>query len=104
MDKQKDMYRISLLLLPLLTFSFQALSQDSVHARKFVYYPHSSPRKWNTSIGIVGTTMPYEITEEIHYRIPAADLHVLPSISKNFKIDGRLNFQGIQNLITTGPR
>ncbi|MFL5741626.1 MAG: hypothetical protein ACJ75B_15480 [Flavisolibacter sp.] len=90
--------------MPLLTFSFLALGQDSVHARKFLYYPHSSPRKWNTSVGITGTTMPYEITEEIHYRIPAADLHVQHSVSKNFKIDGRLIIQAVQNLVTIGPR
>ena len=72
--------------------------------QKFIYFPLPMDRKWTTSIGFTATTMPYEITEEIHYRIPAVDFHVLKKVTNGIAIDGRINFQAIQNLITLGPR
>ena len=70
---------------------------------KFIYFPHPMGRKWTSSIGFTATTMPYEITEEIHYRIPAGDFHVLRKVNNKIYVDGRINFQVIQNLVTLGP-
>ena len=61
-------------------------------------------KPWQASIGITATSMPMEITEELRFRIPAGDLHVLRRLSKNLYLDSRLSFQVLQNLVTVGPR
>lgn len=71
---------------------------------KYVYFPHPLTRNWTTSIGITATTMPYEITEELHYRVPALDVHTLKKINDHFLIDARGSLQVFQNLITIGPK
>jgi hypothetical protein len=72
--------------------------------QKFIFFPHPMTQNWSTSIGVTATTLPYDITEEFHHRVPAGDLHVLRKISNNVNLDGRLSFQLLQNLITVGPR
>lgn len=71
--------------------------------QKYIYFPFPAQRGLTASIGLTGTTMPYEITEEIHYRIPAGDFHFIKKITKNLLLDGRADFQVIQNLFTLGP-
>ncbi|MER3464200.1 MAG: hypothetical protein C4329_07070 [Chitinophagaceae bacterium] len=71
---------------------------------KFIYYPHPLIRKWTTSVGIIATTMPYEITEELHYRIPAIDVYTVHRITDHFSIDARGSIQGVQNIFTIGPK
>jgi hypothetical protein len=71
---------------------------------KFIYFPHPQVRKSTTSIGISATTMPYEITEELHYRIPALDVHTLRKINDHFHLEGRASIQGVQNLLMIGPK
>ncbi len=89
----------------LISFFFISLrAQDSIETQKFIYFPYPSQHKWTTSIGFTGTTMPYEITEELHYRIPAGDFQAVRRFTKHFSLDARLSFQFIQNLITLGPR
>lgn len=79
-------------------------SQDvSIQHQKFIFFPHPLPHKWMASIGLTATTMPYEITEELHYRIPAIDFHALRKVSDKWYIDGRVNVQAVQNIITVGP-
>lgn len=75
-----------------------------IEQQKFIYFPHPMTHKWSTSIGLTATTLPYDITEELHYRVPAVDFHVIRKISKKVNLDGRISFQGLQNLITVGPR
>ena len=85
-------------------YGHMVYGQDSAMARqKFIYFPHSLQHKWTTSIGLTGTTMPYEITEELHYRIPAGDFHVLRKLSDQWSLDGRINFQIVQNIVSLGP-
>jgi hypothetical protein len=72
--------------------------------QKFIYFPHPMTNKWSTSIGVTATTLPYDITEEFHHRVPAGDLHVLRKISSKVNVDARLSFQLLQNLITVGPK
>jgi hypothetical protein len=44
------------------------------------------------------------ITEEAHFRVPAADIHVLKKIAGKVYLDGRVNAQILQNLVSLGPR
>jgi len=86
-------------------FCLTAAAQDiPIDHQKFTYFPYSPQRTWTTSIGITATTMPYEITEELHYRIPALDVHILTKLGKHLHLDTRASIQAIQNQITMGPR
>jgi hypothetical protein len=53
---------------------------------------------------LTATTLPYDITEELHFRVPAGDLHVLRKLSEKMNLDVRIAFQGLQNLVTIGPQ
>jgi len=80
-------------------------AQDiGIEGQKRILFPYPMDRKWQASIGITATSMPMEITEELRYRIPAGDLHVLRRLSKQLYLDGHLSFQVLQNLVTIGPR
>jgi len=84
---------------------FPAHSQDKpFQDQKRILFPYPLHKKWTTSIGLTLTTMPYEITEEVHLRVPAGDFHVVRQLKNKFYLDGRINFQILQNLITIGPR
>lgn len=93
-------------LLSLLLFcTLAARSQDTAtHRLKGVFFPYPMDRGWKASIGFTNTTMPYDITEEVHYRIPALDVHILRKLSPNFYTDIRASVQVLQNLISIGPR
>jgi hypothetical protein len=80
-------------------------AQDlAVEGQKRVFFPYPMDKGWQTSVGFTSTTMPREITEEAHFRLPAGDLHVLRKLGKKLYADARLNFQVVQNLVTLGPR
>lgn len=80
------------------------IAQDfPIEQQKFIYFPHPTSQKWTTSVGVIATTLPYDITEELHYRVPAADFHVVRKISNKVNFDGRVSFQVLQNLFTVGP-
>lgn len=79
--------------------------QDSLmNGQKRIFFPYPMSKKWQTSIGVTSTTLPYEITEELHFRVPAGDFHVLRKLTNKTYLDARINFQVLQNLITLGPR
>jgi hypothetical protein len=87
----------------------EAMSQsgkDSTNGRKlhFIYFPQTPNRKWTFGMGITATTLPYEITEELHYRIPALEFVALHRINKHFSALGRASMQGFQNYFSVGPR
>lgn len=85
-------------------FCLSATAQNvPIDHEKFTYFPYPTQHKWTTSIGITATTMPYEITEELHYRIPAVDLHILRRLSPHWHADFRAGIQGIQNHFSIGP-
>lgn len=48
--------------------------------------------------------MPYEVTEELHYQVPALDVHSIIKLSKHLSLDARAQVQVIQNLVSVGPR
>ncbi len=82
-----------------------ACAQDiPIQQQKRMYFPYPMNKTWQTSLGFTVTTMPYEITEEIHFRVPAGDFHVLRRLGDKTFLDGRINFQAVQNIISLGPR
>ncbi|RYY97575.1 MAG: hypothetical protein EOO11_10495, partial [Chitinophagaceae bacterium] len=91
------------LLLPGLAPTLRA--QDSLPPDlKYVYFPLAPQRPWTVAAGITATTMPYEITEELHYRIPALEVHALRRLGGGFALDARASIQVLQNYISLGPR
>lgn len=86
-------------------FCLPALAQDVPAAgQKRIFFPYPMDRSWQVSVGFVSTTMNRAITEEAHFRVPAGDIHVLKKIAGKVYLDGRVNFQILQNLVTLGPR
>lgn len=82
-----------------------ATAQDFQNEQqKFIYFPHSMSQKWSTSVGLTATTLPYDITEEMHFRVPAGDFHIARKINNRVNLNGRISFQVLQNLFTIGPR
>lgn len=80
-------------------------AQDtSLYKHKSIFFPYPMTRNWTTSIGFTNTTMPYDVTEEAHFRIPAIDFHVIRRLGGKFYLDGRVSAQVLQNLVTMGPR
>jgi hypothetical protein len=75
-----------------------------IEQQKFIYFPHPMNSKWTTSLGLTATTLPYDITEELHYRVPAGDFHVIRKIGNKVNLDGRVSIQLLQNLATVGAR
>ena len=94
-------------ILPLLFCSFciASFAQDiPAEGQKRIFFPYPMDKGWQTSIGFTATTMPRDITEEAHFRVPALDVHVLRKLGKKLYVDARVNSQVVQNLITIGPR
>ncbi|HEX2607865.1 MAG TPA: hypothetical protein VHK91_10815 [Flavisolibacter sp.] len=71
---------------------------------KYLFFPYPLDKNWHVSLGFTLTTMPEDITEEVQIRAPAGDFHVLRKLGKGFYLDGRVNFQVLQNHISIGPR
>lgn len=59
---------------------------------------------WKSSLGFVLTTMPQDITEEQHYRVPAIGFHILKKVSQKLYLDGHINAQILQNMVSLGSR
>jgi hypothetical protein len=83
--------------------SYASAQDIPIQQQKRIYFPYPMDEKWETSIGFTVTTMPYEITEEVHFRVPAGDFHVLRKLGDKTFLDGRINFQVLQNIISLGP-
>jgi hypothetical protein len=90
----------------LLFFSLHTVYAQNPEPLKqsYLFFPYPMDKKWHTSLGATFTNIPDEVTEEARPRVPAGDLHLLRKINSKFAIDGRLNFQVIQNHISVGPR
>lgn len=88
-----------------LFFPFCVAAQDIPAAgQKRIFFPYPMDRPSQTSIGFTATTLNRDITEEAHFRIPAIDIHTIKNLGGKFYLDGRLNLQVLQNLVTLGPR
>jgi hypothetical protein len=95
----------SLLLLFTISFYTVLQAQDTAaHHFKGVFFPYPMDRPAKFSIGFTGTTLPYDITEEAHFRVPALDVHLLKRLSPKLALHIGGSLQGFQNLITAGPR
>src|SRR5689334_12403258 len=102
----------TLLRLAILVLAFAASPEGRAQNRfdsasrhlKYIYFPKAPQRKWTVGMGITTTTMPYEITEEIHYSIPALEVAVLRRLGNKVSLYGRGSLQGFQNLFSVGPR
>ena len=82
-----------------------ATAQDiPAEGQKRIFFPYPMDRSWQTSVGFIATTMNRAITEEAHFRVPSGDIHVLKNISGPVYLDSRFNIQGLQNLVSLGPR
>ncbi len=89
----------------LFVFCLPALAQDiPAEGQKRIFFPYPMDRSWQVSVGFIATTMNRAITEEAHFRVPAGDLHVLKKIAGKVYLDGRINFQVLQNHFQLGPR
>lgn len=93
------------ILFAVLLLGLSASAQDSIVPRlKGVYFPYPMERAAKFSIGFTSTTMPYDVTEELHFRVPAVEARLLKRISKSLQVDARASIQVFQNLVTLGPR
>jgi len=73
--------------------------------QSYIFFPYPIyGKKWHSSIGFTMTKFPQEITEETQVRVPAGDYHVTRKIYKGFYMDGRINFQVVQNHFSLGSR
>ena len=81
-------------------------AQDTTHLmQSYIFFPYPIyGNKWHSSIGFTLTQMPRDITEEVQVRAPAGDYHVTRKLFKGFYLDGRINFQIVQNHFSLGPR
>jgi hypothetical protein len=82
-----------------------SFAQDRpIQEQKRIFFPHPLSKGWQVSVGFISTTMPQEITEEAHFRVPAADLHILRKLGGKLYLDSRVNSQVLQHLVSLGPR
>src|SRR5258706_15161683 len=82
-------------------------AQDSIPlaTTKYIFFPYPvSNKTWYFSLGLALTAMPQDIADEVQVRVPAIDYHVLRGMPKGFYLDGRINFQLIQNQASIGWR
>src|SRR4030081_2040701 len=71
-----------------------AYSQDiPVAQQKYIYFPYPMDHQWRSSIGLTLTTLPQDITEEQHYRLPAIDYHILKKLGNKVYLNGRVDVQ-----------
>ena len=92
------------LLLLFLRCAVLGAQDSSMHHFKGVFFPYPMDRGSKFSVGFTNTTLPYDITNDVHFRVPALDLHWLKRITPALAMDIRANVQVLQNLFTAGPR
>ncbi len=74
-------------------------------AQPTVYFPQAPPvGKWRRSIGLVFTTTPPELTEEVRVSVPAVDFNIQRAFGKKFYMVGRIQTQFVQSNIGLGLR
>ncbi|GAB3036468.1 hypothetical protein [Spirosoma pulveris] len=74
-------------------------------AQTGIYFPQAPPlQKWRRSIGVVFTTTPPEITEEVRVSVPAVDFNIQRALTKRFYLTGRIQTQFVQSNLGVGVR
>lgn len=82
-----------------------AASAQPLPDQPSIYFPQApQPGQWRSSVGMVFTTTPPEITEEIRITIPAIDVNLQRGLSKRLYIISRLQTQFVQSNLTLGLR
>ena len=70
-----------------------------------VYFPQAPrPGEWRKSLGLVFTTTPAELTEEVRVSVPAIDVNLQKGLSNRLFAIGRLQTQVVQSNLTLGLR
>ena len=74
-------------------------------AKPGIYFPQIPPSgKWQKSIGLVFTTTPPELTEQIRVSVPAIDFNIQHAIGKRLYWVGRVQTQIVQSNVGVGLR
>ena len=70
-----------------------------------IYFPRAPlPGQTRKSIGLVFTTTPPELTEEIRVSVPAIDFNIQHGLTKHLYLNGRVQTQFVQSNIGVGLR
>lgn len=70
-----------------------------------IYFPGAPrPGTWRKSIGVVFTTTPSALTEEIRVSVPAIDVNLQRGLSERWYLVSRLQAQLVQNHLLLGVR
>ncbi|GAB3539661.1 hypothetical protein [Spirosoma fluminis] len=70
-----------------------------------IYFPQApQPGEWHKSIGLIFTTTPPELTEEVRVSVPAIDVNLQRGLTKHLFAVGRLQTQIVQSSLTLGAR
>ncbi|MBC3783772.1 hypothetical protein [Spirosoma utsteinense] len=70
-----------------------------------IYFPQAPrPGEWRKSLGLIFTTTPPELTEEVRVSVPAVDFNLQKGLSKKLFLTGRLQTQFVQSNLGLGLR
>ncbi|GAB3941667.1 hypothetical protein GCM10028805_05200 [Spirosoma harenae] len=70
-----------------------------------IYFPQAPrPNTWRKSVGVVFTTTPPELTEEIRVSVPAIDFNIQRGLTKKLFLSGRFQTQFVQSNLGIGLR
>lgn len=70
-----------------------------------IYFPQAPrPGEWRKSVGLIFTTTPPELTEEVRVSVPAIDVNLQRGLSKRLFVVGRLQTQFVQSNLAVGLR
>lgn len=97
--------RINLFLVLLLIMANSASAQDLPAETREPCILFPSPmydKNWQFSIGFISTSTPEDITEEVRVRAPAGDWHFQRKLIPDFRLEGRVLFQLVQNHFSLG--
>ncbi len=79
--------------------------QEPTDRQLGIYFPQAPvPGEWRKAVGLIFTSTPPEITEEIRLLVPAIDLNLQKGLSKHWYLSGRLQTQILQSNLALGPR
>ncbi|MFD2572395.1 hypothetical protein ACFSUS_17275 [Spirosoma soli] len=70
-----------------------------------IYFPQAPrPGEWRRSLGVVFTSTPPELTEEVRISVPAIDFDLQRGLSKHLFLNARVQSQFVQNNLSLGFR
>jgi hypothetical protein len=89
----------------LIASSATAQSEINVPEQPAIYFPQApEPGEWRKSLGLIFTTTPPELTEEVRVTVPAIDFNLQRGLSKHLFAVGRVQTQIVQSNLTLGLR